>query len=537
MLKLTDLAARADFDIGSLHISPARRLIEGPGGSIRVEPIVMKVFMVLLEAGGRVVTRDELFGIAWGCVVVGEDSLNRAIGQVRRIAGEAAPGLIEIETIPRTGYRLTLTWLAGELPTIAVLPFANSGGNPDQQYFVEGMVDEIISALTRVRALLVISYESSAALNGKGTDAKQAAAQVGVRYILNGSVRRNGSHIRVSTKLVDTRHSVQIWSESFDYELKDIFELQDRIALEVAAAIEPSVHDAEVRRVAREPVDNLGAYDLYLRAAPLRATCRKAEVMEALDLLERALELDPNFGPALAQSAGCHSQVFENGWNGNGQWHRRQGLALADRALRHAGEDAAVLAQVANAVMDLDGNVAQAIALTGRAIAINPGCARAWFVSGLAHLLDDDPDVAVQHLQTAARLDPISAMNDVIRAHIGVGLFLKRDWEGALSAICATSHRTIRIHLTLAAIYGYLSMPQESQKEIALFRARSPLSVEDMIEAGIPQAASRMLLLEGIRLGRASRPSGPCLKNRGRRAASLQPYRSGSASPQSRELP
>ena len=157
--------------------------------------------------------------------------------------------------------------------------------------------------------------------------------------------------------------------------------------------------------------------------------------------------------------------------------------------------------------MDLDGNVAQAIAIAGRAISISPGCARAWFVSGLAHLLEHDADVAVEHLETAARLDPISSMNDVIRAHIGVGRFLKRDWDGALSAIRATSHRTTRIHLTLAALYGYLEMPQDSQEEIARFQSRSPLSVEAMIEAGIPRERSRALLLDGIKLGRqAVRP-------------------------------
>jgi TolB-like protein len=502
MLKLRDLSVRSDFRVGVMSISPSRRLVEGPHGSKNLEPLIMQVFLRLLDSEGRVVTREELFDECWGGTVVGDDSLNRAIAGVRRIATDLAPGLFEIETIPRTGYRLTGAASAGEAPTIAVLPFSNLRGDPDQEYFVEGMADEIVTALTRVGTLLVISSESSSALKGKNWDERQAAARMGVRYILKGNVRRCGSQVRIAAKLVDTSRGIQIWSERFDYELKDVFEVQDRIALEVATAIEPSVHEAEVRRVARQPVESLGCYDLYLRAAPLRATCRKDEVLQALDLLDRALALDPNFAPALAQAAGCHSQIYENGWGEEQDWHRTQGLILADRALINGGEDAAVLAQVANALMDLEGNVARATALADRAIAINPGRARAWFISGLAHLLDHDGDVAVERLETAARLDPISSLNDVIRAHIGVGRFVQGDHHAALRAIRATTHRTPRIHLTLAAVYGYLNMPRESREEIARFQARSPLPAEDMIAIGIPHVKSRALLLEGIRLGR-----------------------------------
>ena len=200
----------------------------------------------------------------------------------------------------------------------------------------------------------------------------------------------------------------------------------------------------------------------------MRATCRKAEVLQALDFLDRGVELDPDFAPALAQAAGCHSQIYENGWSENGDWHQSQGLILADCALMNGAEDAAVLAQVANALMDLEGSVARAMALADRAIAINPGCARAWFIGGLSRLLDHNGGGAIEHLETAARLDPISSLNDVIRAHIGVGVFLQRDFDGALSSIRATTHRTARIHLTLAALYGYLNMPEIRKERFAV---------------------------------------------------------------------
>lgn len=507
MLKLRDLAVRSDFRIGAMSVSPSRRLVEGPSGATSLEPLIMQVFLRLLDSRGCVVTRDELFDECWGGSIVGDDSLNRAIAGVRRIAAEVAPGLFEIETIPRTGYRLTGAAAGGEPPTIAVLPFSNIGSDPDQDYFADGMADEVVTALTRLRTLLVISSESSAVLKDACLDEQQAAARMGVRYVLNCSVRRSASQVRIAAKLVDTSQGVQIWGRRFDYELKDVFELQDRIALEVATAIEPSVSEAEVRRAARRPVENLGCYDLYLRAAPLRATCRQAEVAQALELLDRALGFDPYFAPALAHAAGCHSQVYANGWDDASDRHRTEGLTLADRALMNGAEDASVLAQVANALMDLEGNVVRALPLAERAIAINPGIARAWFVSGVAHLLAYEGAVAIEHFEAAARLDPISPMNDVLRVHIGIGQFIRGDFRGALDTMRATKHRTIRIHLTLAALYGYLDMPAEARRELDEFESRSPLSAEEVVATGFPHERSKSLMLGG--LGRANRAARP----------------------------
>src|SRR5206468_9808616 len=171
----------------------------------------------------------------------------------------------------------------------------------------------------------------------------------------------------------------------------------------------------------------------------------------ALDLLERALALDADFAPALAQAAGCHSQIYTNGWGTNLEEHKRLGLALAEVAVRQAAEDASVLAQAANAIMDLGGDLGWAIALTDRAIATNPSCARAWFISGIAHLQAGNGDTAIEHLERAARLDPLSSANDIIKVHIGIGRILQGDYAAALSAMTSTTHRTVRIHLILAA--------------------------------------------------------------------------------------
>lgn len=389
-------------------------------------------------------------------------------------------------------------------PSIAVLPFVNLSSDPDQEYFVAGMVDEIVLALTRIRTLFVISSESSRALRGKDWDERQAATRMGVRYVLNGSVRKSGSKVRISVKLLDTSHDAQIWAERFEDNLQDVFELQDQIANKVAGIIEPSIHEAEVRRVARQPVENLGCYDLYLRAVPLRTSCKKAEVVRALKLLDRALALDPDFAPALAQAAGCHSQMYANGWSEEGEWHKKQGLLLAERAVAAGPDDASVLAQAANAIVDLEQDLARATALADRATAINPSCARAWFVRGWVRLFggyEGDTDAALECYETASRLDPISPLNDIIQVHIGTLRIVRGEFQEALRVLRTTTYRTARVHLSLATLYGHMGMPQDSLRELALFEAVSPLSFEDAIASGMPENM-RAWIIEGINRAR-----------------------------------
>jgi adenylate cyclase len=389
-------------------------------------------------------------------------------------------------------------------PSIAVLPFTNLSSDPDQEYFVEGMVEEIVTALTRIRTLFVISSESSLALRDKNWDERQAALRMGVRYLLNGSVKKSGSRVRISVKLIDTRHDAQIWAERFEEDLEDVFELQDRIAIKVAGVIEPSIHEAEFRRVARQPLESLGCYDLYLRAVPLRAACKKAEVVRAIKLLDRALALDPDFAPALAQAAGCHSQMVANGWGEDREWHRKQGLELVERAVQAGTDDASVLAQAANALCDLERNVARATFLADRATTLNPGCARAWFISGFVRNFagyGGDTEGAIERFERASRLDPISPLNDLIQVHIGMARIIQGKFEEALRILRTTTYRTARVHLALATLYGHMDMPQDSQRELALFEEASPLPFEEAITDGLPEDM-RAWIIAGINRAR-----------------------------------
>jgi TolB-like protein len=383
-------------------------------------------------------------------------------------------------------------------PSLAVLPFVNLSRDSDQEYFTEGMMEEVITALGRIRSIFVIGSGSSRSFKDQPVDAAEAAHRLGVRYILEGSVRRSGQRIRISVKLTDALQDAQIWAERFEGTLDDVFALQDRVALSIAGVIEPAVLAVESRHAARRPLESLGAYDLYLQAASLRATLRKAEVLKAIGLLDRALALEPDFAPALGQAASCHSLMVVNNWSDDPEWHRRQGLALAERAIATGSDNAAVLAQTANALMDLEDDVDRARPLIDRAIALNPGSAYAWFVSGVVALIEADGDAAAWAFEQAGRLDPLSPLGEMARAHMAMARFVQGDYPVAARLHRETTYRTPRIHLMMAAVHGHLGNLEDAQKELALYAASTSLGPEAMM-GRLPDAGIRSRGLEGLR--------------------------------------
>lgn len=383
-------------------------------------------------------------------------------------------------------------------PSLAVLPFANLSSDADQDYFAEGMMEEVITALGRIRSIFVVGSGSSLSFKGQSVDAFQAARQLRVRYILEGSVRRSGSKVRIFVRLTDATQNAQVWSEKFDGTLEDIFALQDQVALSIAGVIEPTVLGLERSHAARRPIESLGCYDLYLQAAALRATLHKEEVFEAVALLDRALSLEPDFAPALGQAASCHSLVVINNWSDDVEWHRRKGLMMAERAISTGSDDAAVLAQAANALMDLDNDAVRARVLIDRAIALNPGSAYAQFISGVVSLIEADGDAAAQQFQNAARLDPLSSLGEMARAHVAMAHFVRGDFGEAARVHGKTTYRTPRIHLMMAAAYGHLGDMEQARKELALYRESTTVPAQLMINR-LQDAALRRKGIDGLK--------------------------------------
>src|SRR6202030_174869 len=229
-------------------------------------------------------------------------------------------------------------------PSIAVLPFANMSGDPEQEYFVDGMVEEIITALSRIRWLFVIARNSSFTYKGQPIDVKQVGRELGVRYVLEGSVRKAGRQVRITGQLIDAITGTHLWADRFDGSLEDVFELQDKIAVSVAGGIEPALQAAEMRRSAARPTTDLTAYDLYLRALAAYYPMTKERTLEALELLERAIAIDRDSAPALSWAAICHWRLVRDGWAEAPEVSRRKGVDLARQALQVAENDPGILA-------------------------------------------------------------------------------------------------------------------------------------------------------------------------------------------------
>jgi adenylate cyclase len=385
-------------------------------------------------------------------------------------------------------------------PSIAVLPFANLSNDPEQEYFVDGMLEEIVAALARFKSIFVIGAGSGRVFKGKDVSPSEAARQLGVHYVLEGSVRKAGGHVRIAVHLINASNGAQVWSDRFDDTLEDIFALQDRVAQRVAGVVDPAIEDLRIETMSAPLTDSTGSYDLYLRALPPFWKFDKDGILEAIDLLDRAIAIDPNFAMALSQSAVCRRMAIDNGWAEDPQALRRQGLDRVERALRVGSADARVLAQAATALPGLEGSLDRALVLIDRAIEMNPGSSFVWLISGTLRLRSGEADVAAEHLETAMRLDPISTMNGVARTYLAMARFQQGQFEAVLAVFRTTTFRLPASYAVLAAVHGHMGRTDEAREALSQFKARSDGGVQSVADIWFPQPAHRQLLLDGIAL-------------------------------------
>jgi TolB-like protein/class 3 adenylate cyclase/Flp pilus assembly protein TadD len=409
-----------------------------------------------------------------------------------------------------------------EKPSIAVLPFQNITGDPEQEYFVDGMVEEIITALSRIRWLFVLARNSSFTYKGQAVDVKRAGRELGVRYLLEGSVRKAGNRVRIAGQLIEAETGAHLWADRFDGLLEDVFDLQDKVASAVAGVIEPALQAAEIRRSAERPTSDLTAYDLYLRALSLYEGGR-AGVQEALELLGRAIERDPDYGPALALAAHCHQVLDIIGWSNDPATNRNEGIDLARKALRVARDDPDVLGRAAHAFGYFGEDLDAAIALVDRARELNPSFALGWFRSGWLRLWRGEPDLAIEHFQTSLRLSP---RNPIAASFLGIGVghVLSRQFEEARAMLLRSlqeSPNSVPTHRWLAVCCAHMGRLEEAREMINRLRViidaapsgspyRNPEHrelVRDRLRAVLRDGASpyrnpehRELYLSGLRL-------------------------------------
>jgi adenylate cyclase len=392
-------------------------------------------------------------------------------------------------------------------PSIAVMPFANLSGDPEQDYFADGMVEEITTALSRFKSIFVIGSGSTLTFKGKAASPQEVGGALGVRYVLEGSVRQAGGRVRIAVKLTDAADGAQIWADRFEDTLEDVFALQDRVALGAAAVIEPAIVAAEMRRVSMRPTENLGSYDLYLRALPLMQSFRPDKERAAIVLLERAIALDPDFGRALAVAAWCYAFFIIFGGSLDPERDRSRALQLARRAVAAGGDDAQALAYAANVLNNLEAKPDAALALIERAMALNPGAEVVWATAGIIYLAAGEPERAIEHLETAMRLDPLSPQRAGMRMFIGAGLGMLGRLDEAYAVLSEIVHLSPSAvaPAALASVCGQLGRIDEAREALALYAKRSSLPIEERT-FGRPEHRQRFL--NGIALARGETPAG-----------------------------
>jgi adenylate cyclase len=385
-------------------------------------------------------------------------------------------------------------------PSIAVLPFANLSGDPEQEYFVDGMVEEIITALSRIRWLFVIARNSSFTYKGRPADVKEIGRELGIRYVLEGSVRKAGQRVRITGQLIDAVTGTHLWADRFDGSLEDVFEIQDKVAVSVAGVIEPALQAAEMRRSAARPTTDLSAYDLYLRALAVFYPITKERISKALRLLEQAIAIDRHYGPALSWAANCHLRLVAEGWAEEPETSRRKAADLARQALQVAENDPGILANAAHALANFGEDIGAMIGLVDRALALNPSFARGWFLSGVLRLWAGQPDLAIEHVETSLRLSP-RERTGVPLALMGTAYFVKRQYDEAASKLLMSiqDHPGFpNSYRTLAACYAHMGRLDEARAIVAKLRTITPLVVPSDLPWRNPE--DRELLLSGLRL-------------------------------------
>ena len=392
-------------------------------------------------------------------------------------------------------------------PTVAVIPFANLSNDPEQTYFVEGVVEEIVASIARFRSLNVIAAGDSSVYRGERESPQEAARRLGVSFLLEGSVRKAGARVRITLHLIDAATGAEVWGDRLDDSLDDIFALQDRVAERVAGVIENRVLDASEQSATARPTGNAGSYDLFLRALPLFRLSRKAEMLQSIELLDRAVRLDPTFALAQSQSAVCHRQVVDHDWTDDIEGFRRRGLALAEQALRQSRDDSKVLGQVAAALPGLEGGCERALALVDRAITLNPSSSFVRLIGGSVQLRNGEPDLAAEQLETAIRLDPISSMNAFARMYLASARFQQERFAEALALFRTTTLRLPVSYAVLAALNGHLGQAAQAREALAQLESLEAGDIEKFARIWFPRPQYRALLLDGIAKAETTAPA------------------------------
>jgi TolB-like protein/Flp pilus assembly protein TadD len=516
------------FVFGDYRLDVERRELHRGEDPIALEPKVFDLLAFLVQHRNRVLSKDDLLQGVWDGRIVSESALTTRINAVRRVLGDDGKAQRLIRTFTRKGVRFVgevieapneVTPAASgtpvvdatfglspptDKPSIAVLPFQNMSDDPEQEYFADGMVEEITTAIGRSPWLLVIARNSSFTYKGKGVALRQVARELGVRYLLEGSVRKAGNRVRITGELIDSTTGAHIWGDHFDGSLENIFELQDQVASAVVGVIEPRLRLAEIERANRKPTDSLDAYDFYLRSVAHAYKRTRESLAESIGLAHRALALDATYAPAMSRIALSRAMQQQRHWISTAGPEVDEGIRMARQAIGGAGDDPWVLDWAGLTLALLAGDNDAALSALDRAIVLNPNFALAFGHRALVLAFVNRPDEAILAAHQAMRLSPrdpgtFAFCQALAIAHLTAGRYeTALQWsEEALRE--NSGMPALRLKLSLCGHLGRLDEAAEHLRQMREIHSEPTIAgvALDLPKGFSPDIASR--LAEGLR--------------------------------------
>jgi TolB-like protein len=520
------------FIFSDCVLDPDRRELTRNARPVSIGPKVFDVLLYLVRNRERVVSKDDLLDAVWAGRIVSESTMNSHINAVRQAIGDSGSEQRLIKTVARKGFRCIAEVAetpppsssdvsAGfanikdarsadalaipKSPSIAVLPFVNLSADLEQEYFADGMVEDIIAALSHMRWLFVIARNSSFIYKGRRIDVRQVGSDLGVRYLLEGSVRSSAGRVRITAQLIDTATGGHLWAGRFDGTLDDVFELQDHVVASVVGAIAPQLERAEIVRAQRKSTASLDAHDYYLRGMASFNQGTREAVNDAIPLFYEAIKRDPDFASAHGMAAWCHFWRKINGWMTDPAREIAEGVRLGRRAVELGRDyDAVALTRGGHALAHLAGELDSGIVWIDRALMLNPHLAAGWFLGGYLKLWHGEPEAAIERLARAMRLSPFDPEMHRMQAGTAMAHMLAGRFDDAVTwAECSLRDSPNFLMATgiLTASQALAGRLEEARRALTNLLQLDPALRQSKLETWLPfrRPADLAMFADGLR--------------------------------------
>ncbi len=519
------------FVFADYTLDPDRRELKAGASLVQTAPIVFDLLLHLVRNRDKVVTKDDMVSEVWKGRTVSSSTIASTVNSVRKALGDTGDEQKLLRTVWRKGIRFVgdvievganstadeavndpskiggpsshLQLSLPDKPSIAVLPYLNLSGDPGQDYFADGMVEDIILALSRIPWLFVIARNSSFTYKGRAVDVRQVGRELGVRYVLEGSIKKADNRIRITGRLADTRTGGQLWAERFEGTFDDIFALQDEVAGSVVGAIVHQLEHAEGERARRKPTENLDAYDYYLRGMTKFHLASRVGLDEALPLFYQAIALDPDFAAAYGMAAWCFYWRKMNRWLDDRVRDGEEAARLASRAVALGRNDAVALMRGGHAWPHFGGDLVTCAAYVDRALHLSPNMSTGWYLAGYQRVSLGKHDEAIEYFSRAMRLSPLDPELFQMQTGIAMAHIYSHRFDDAISCLQAASQElpnVLRVAVFMAGACSLAGRMPEAHNAMDYVRKIDPtLTVKRLEDWIFVQPDDFALIREGIR--------------------------------------